>query len=332
MSEFPLVTLIVPIYNAAPYILRCLSSIEKQDYPNLEVLLIDDCSQDRTREIILEFISDSDRFILLSHEHNKGANMARNTGLNNAKGEYIAFLDSDDWVEHDYISSMIFAARKNRMQVAACGYDHVYDGGKAESKDAFGCLTTETSFREKIALLSVSVTRRVFARELFSETGISFPETLRRADDIAVGLPLTSYANDVAIVNRPLYHYYQRSDSISNTNTAHMDYSFMDASIDLMCKRMKPGYELEAQSHAIMELLYSKPMLQLSVGFGFRRVAQESELFTNRNPNWRLNPYMSRFPLPKRLFISAIGKQQILFAWGMLKAWKMMQLFRGMRK
>ena len=97
-SEFPLVSIIVPVFNVEPYLVRCLNSVVNQNLENIEVILIYDNSSDKSFDICMQFIDENKNFSL-HHGHGKGVGSARNCGINLARGEYVFFLDSDDWVE-----------------------------------------------------------------------------------------------------------------------------------------------------------------------------------------------------------------------------------------
>ena len=116
MQNF-LVSIIIPIYKVEPYIVRCIDSVLHQTYRHLEVILVDDCTPDRSMEIAREHIEKSPlskdlRFVYLKHDHNRGLSAARNTGIDAATGEYVYFLDSDDEITEDCIESMLSIAEK----------------------------------------------------------------------------------------------------------------------------------------------------------------------------------------------------------------------------
>ena len=101
------VSVIVPIYNVEKYLKECVDSILKQSYKNIEVLLIDDCGTDNSGEIAKNYEKQDKRCIYIRREKNGGLSAARNTGIKNATGEYLAFIDSDDWVDKDFIRNML---------------------------------------------------------------------------------------------------------------------------------------------------------------------------------------------------------------------------------
>lgn len=116
----PLISVIVPVYNVEKYLVKCIDTIINQTYKNLEILLIDDGSTDNSLKICMSYAEKDSRIRVLKKE-NGGQGSARNVGLDICKGEYISFIDSDDWIEIDMMESMYEAINKNNAQLSVCG-------------------------------------------------------------------------------------------------------------------------------------------------------------------------------------------------------------------
>lgn len=125
MKNFPDVSVIVPVYNAEKTIIRCVESICKQSYRNIEIILIDDGSSDKSYEIC-EKLSCQDSRIHVYRQKNKGVSSARNNGINQAKGNYICFVDSDDWVDPDYVEILIKYMVPDGMSVSGISKIVIY--------------------------------------------------------------------------------------------------------------------------------------------------------------------------------------------------------------
>ena len=119
--EMPLVSIIVPVYNVEDYLEQCISSILEQTYKNIEVILIDDGSGDRCPDICDEFAQEDCR-IHVVHKKNAGVVSARCTGLRIAKGEYIQFVDGDDWIAKDMVHSLLFCMLEENVDLVICNY------------------------------------------------------------------------------------------------------------------------------------------------------------------------------------------------------------------
>ena len=121
---FPKISIIIPFYNVENYIEKCIKSVKNQTFTDFECILIDDESTDNSKQIAEKLIENDSRFKIIS-QLNKGLGGARNTGLDNAKGEWIAFLDSDDWWHFDFLEKMYYYATQNDVDIINCRYENV---------------------------------------------------------------------------------------------------------------------------------------------------------------------------------------------------------------
>lgn len=128
MVEEKLVSVIVAVYNIEEYLPRCVDSILAQTYENLEIVLVDDGSQDRSGSIC-DAYAEKDRRVKVIHKKNGGLSDARNAGMDAASGEYIGFVDGDDWIEPDMYRAMYYACEREKAQVAACRYKQITKSG-----------------------------------------------------------------------------------------------------------------------------------------------------------------------------------------------------------
>ncbi|MDR1651656.1 MAG: glycosyltransferase, partial [Synergistaceae bacterium] len=119
----PLISVVVPAYNSAGKIAVTLGSLIAQDYENLEIIAVNDASGDDTADVAREVLGNSSRpWKVIDHEVNRGVSVARNTGMDASRGEYLAFVDADDTVENDYISGLFRSIEATGGDVAVCGY------------------------------------------------------------------------------------------------------------------------------------------------------------------------------------------------------------------
>ena len=121
-----LVSIIIPVYNVEKYLAECIESVLKQTYQNIEILLIDDGSPDNSGKICDEY-EEKDSRVRVIHKENGGVSSARNVGLEQANGEYITFIDSDDFVSESYIEELYIALENGNSDLAFCKYNH-YNG------------------------------------------------------------------------------------------------------------------------------------------------------------------------------------------------------------
>ena len=121
MDSMDLISVVVPIYNVKDYLKRCVDSIRKQSYNNIEIILVDDGSNDGSEKIVDRF-AEQDYRIQVVHQKNQGLSGARNSGLKVASGKYIAFIDSDDFISELFIERLYYACVKNDADMAICDY------------------------------------------------------------------------------------------------------------------------------------------------------------------------------------------------------------------
>ena len=134
MKEKPLVSIIIPVYNSAPFIERCLESVLLQDYENLEIICIDDGSTDKSLELLKALKERAPNLVILEQD-NKGPGAARNLGLDKSSGEFVCFLDSDDRISENFISELLCLALRTRSDIAATSSVLLDYGNYLKEKD-----------------------------------------------------------------------------------------------------------------------------------------------------------------------------------------------------
>jgi len=132
----PLISIIIPVYNAKEYLRRCLDSILRQNYTNIEVLLIDDGSSDGSEAICDEYAL-LDKRIKVIHQKNTGVSAARNVGLDLAKGDYISFVDSDDWIENDLLETLLNISKESGSYIVVSNYTRNNKTSNKTNKDSY---------------------------------------------------------------------------------------------------------------------------------------------------------------------------------------------------
>ncbi|MDD6812335.1 MAG: glycosyltransferase family 2 protein [Lachnospiraceae bacterium] len=133
-KELPLISIIIPVYNVEKYLTRCLESVVAQTYSNLEIILVDDGSTDNSGKVCDKY-QEIDSRIKVVHKKNGGVSDARNEGIDEACGEYIAFVDSDDWVTRNYIENMYAILVKNSCDIAICDVKRTSKGDLKKSTE-----------------------------------------------------------------------------------------------------------------------------------------------------------------------------------------------------
>lgn len=207
-----MISVIVPVYNVEPYLEKCLDSIIGQTYKDLEILVIDDGSTDRSGEICDNY-AQKDKRIKVFHTENQGLSTARNLGLDHAKGEYIGFVDSDDWIEPDMYACLLKNAEQTSADIAECGVFLEYQNKTEERKKQKAELTGEKAVQALLlGKLNEGVWNKLWKRQCFDT--IRFPQG-RVFEDVATTYIVFSSADHVIAIPESKYHYLKRKDSLS---------------------------------------------------------------------------------------------------------------------
>lgn len=220
MDKEPKISVIIPIYNTAEYLPRCLDSILNNTFKNLEVLCINDGSTDESAAIIERYAIQDARVIAVN-KANAGVSAARNTGLDMATGDYIAFVDSDDWVHPQYLEILIQYANSENADIVACNFIRVSTFNIAPyvtyTHDKMACKLLPFENVVSNGFLKRLVWGRLFSKELISQ--LRFDTALMWGEDTAFNLSALLNKENLrfAWVDVPLYFYFSRDTSISNT-------------------------------------------------------------------------------------------------------------------
>ncbi|MEE1013328.1 MAG: glycosyltransferase family 2 protein [Clostridia bacterium] len=219
--EMPKISIIVPVYKVEPYLRRCVESLLNQTYRNLEIILVDDGSPDNCPQIC-DDCAQKDSRIQVIHKENGGQSSARNVGLDATTGEYIAFVDSDDFVHEDYIAYMYQLSQKYDCDIVQIEYasGNATCFPKEESDDI------QEKVCDKYAALSgfsykVIACGKLYRRETIGD--VRFPVGLVHEDD-ATYYRFAYQSKRICISNRKLYYYYMSPDSTMRNEKVRMDF------------------------------------------------------------------------------------------------------------
>ena len=214
MEKLPLISVIVPVYNVEKYLNRCVNSIANQTYKNLEIILVDDGATDSSGKLCDQLASQDER-IKVIHKMNGGLSDARNVGLSNANGEYICFIDSDDWIEKNYVQYLYELMLDNSCEIAGCSYRKCEDICK-ESESAISYESKVYGKEEAMSLLIDNLIQQVVWNKLYKKSlieDIAFAKGKYHEDEFwsyQVFARISKYVETSYIG----YNYFQRADSI----------------------------------------------------------------------------------------------------------------------
>lgn len=212
-----LVSIIVPVYNSEQYINRCLESLINQTYNNIEILVIDDGSNDEgLKEARL--YSDNDKRIRVFEKENGGSSSARNYGLDNCNGDYILFVDIDDYVELDIVEKMVKKADKNHQSIVFSNNDEIYLD-RVEYRQLFSNIQDKSKINKSIAMKEIASGRaglvccKLIPRSIVDKFNIRFDENIKMSEDQLFFLNISQYIENFYYVDENLYHYDRRNEN-----------------------------------------------------------------------------------------------------------------------
>lgn len=215
------ISVIIPVYNVEAYLNRCLDSVCNQTLSDIEIICVDDCSPDNSIDILNQYAKTDSRIKIIQKDKNGGLSAARNSGLDIAKGDYIYFLDSDDWIDLDYLDVMYNAAINHDVEVvvndnvisekkgSSIPYNHI------SSKDFTN--NTLLNAMENIDKILWNVWSKLYKKSFIDKHNFKFPEGYIN-EDLYFQLITFPYLNNIAFIKESNYHYLDRENGIMNTN------------------------------------------------------------------------------------------------------------------
>ena len=224
------ISVIVPIYKVEKYLRRCIDSIINQTFKNIEIILVNDGSPDNCPKICEEYKNKDNRIIIINQE-NQGLSAARNSGIRIARGQYLVFIDSDDYIEEDMIEYLYEGIVKYDVDISCCGYVAVYDNG---IKEKITVPSEDTIYKKEEALnilllngyIDVVAWNKLYKKELFNN--ILYP-TGKLYEDMLTTYKLISVSDKILLRPKEKYFYCKRNDSIGGNQFSNKTLELLKA-------------------------------------------------------------------------------------------------------
>lgn len=245
-NDDKVISIIVPVYNTEDYLEEALESLERQKYKNIQVIMVDDGSNDGSALICKKFALRDPRFEYI-YQENKGVSAARNNGLRHVRGDYIGFCDSDDWVDDDMYERMLYHALKEGADIVICSYvkeecTRKKEGNKEkdykiEYIDSLEAIK-ELHITQKFTGFSCT---KLFSRDILQD--IYYSEEITITEDTLVCMEAFERAKIIVYDNTPYYHYRMRKESASNCEFKESYWTVQEASrrMVVQMKRLSPS-------------------------------------------------------------------------------------------
>ena len=305
----PEITVIVPVYNVERYLDQCLDSLQCQTYPNLQVLIVNDGSTDRSPQIAWQRVQQRpDRFCLLQ-KPNGGLSDARNFAIPYATGEWIGFLDSDDYADPDYYEKMAEQMAKG-MDVVVSDIEYFYEDGRQPWRMQGLNPHAFSSVQRQAFLSPMFAWNKLYRASLFTEQGFRYP-TGTWYEDIPVTMPIFALSSHIGYQKEALIHYRQRPGSImSETASQRLKEIF-----PVMRQVRDQFHQMGIEQKYAQELEYLHiEHLRLYGMFRFLRSPLSRELYAmsqqvmrEHYPHWHRNPYLRQLSWKNRVFLRTMN-------------------------
>lgn len=319
----PAITVVVPVYNVEDYIKKCVDSVLAQSHEDFELLLVDDGSTDESGRIC-DRLAELDDRIRVIHQENMGLGGARNTGLEAAAGEWLLFLDSDDYLDSSALKTLLEAGEGFGAQIVIYGFRSVNEEGEElgvfiddiEKRQVFG------PDKRDIILGAPSACNKFYKRSLFEKTGIRFPGRVWY-EDLRTTPKLLVQAESVVCLDNAMYNYLVRPGSIMNSAAVDRNSEILDAMKDLVSYFKEEGkyedFKAELEYLAILHVYITASVRVLNADPKHRLLQELSEFMKEYFPNYKSNKYIPRLGRNKRLIMSLLDRKM----YGMIR-----QLFK----
>lgn len=308
------VSVIVPVYKVEKYLDRCLASLVNQTLDELEIIVVNDGSPDNSQIIIDHYVKSYPNRVFGYTKLNGGLSDARNFGIEYAKGTFIGFVDSDDYIEIEMFEQMYKTAQRDNADLVIC--DILYEWERPNrTVQLSGLKDFEGLSEKKRAFLSpLFAWNKLYHRKFFFEIKIRYPLNLWY-EDIPVTLPIFAHASKIAYVKKAFVHYVQRSDSIMGTgqNPKYYDiFKIIDSTLIYLKSNLLINEYYEEFEFVCIE------QLVLYGGFRFLKskeyavLLNKSFVFMNCNfTNWKQNKFITFLPLKYQIFIRFINQYSV---------------------
>lgn len=310
------ISVIIPCFNVAPYIQKCLAALDNQSYKNFDVILVDDCSKDNTIDVIEQYMQTSKLNIkILRNEVNSGPAASRSRGIKASDSDYITFCDSDDWYENDFLLKMITAIEQNHADMVFCGYNIVNENKSIEARRLEGASVIEDK-KEALSLNVDSMCMLMVRREII--VNCPWPD-IRNGEDMAMVPLLICSAKKYCVIQECLYNYLMRTSSASNVLSMKV-IDALEESFLFIKKHMPKEYYLESEYIGINNWIYASLIILFSIGFDTNKAKKILGDFETTYPNWWNNPLYNNLANYKKVVLFFARRRMFfvikIIAWG----------------
>ena len=304
-------SIIVPVYGVEKYIDKCLNSLVKQSLKEIEVIVVNDGTKDNSQKIVDKYVKKYPDKIKSYIKENGGQGSARNYGLKKATGEYIGYVDSDDFVEKDMYKKLYNKAKENNYDIVVCGNYNVSEDYQNKNIDAF--INNYNTDLENIFFGKMAVWNKIYKRDILIKNKLEFKEKVWY-EDLAFTLKAIMNSNTFAFIDEPLYDYLIREGSTMNNSNVQRNLEILDAFDDILSyiKHNKKEEYFDKVEFLAIDHIYISAIVRILKANADNKIKKETvnELicYMNKNfPNYKNNKYINTLSRNRKIIYKLIN-------------------------
>ena len=303
------ISIVIPCFQAEKYIERCLSSIVQQTYRDFDLILVNDCSIDSTFDKAKDLLKNQKIHVhFIENQVNKGPSLSRKAGIDLSDSEYIAFCDSDDWLEPDFVESLILASDNRKNDVVFCNFKSVYSFGKIVKHDIVNPIS-DLPKKQIIARAFDSLWCMMVRKRIIQS--IDFPD-IRNGEDMAIIPVIIALSESFGFVDKYLYNYSYHPGTLSKQYTSTM-IDALKTSFQYIQKKIGLNYPDETEFLGVRNYLYGSLLNLFKGPFDVSKAKSILNDFEVEYPNWDKIPFFNTLPFHKRFYLKAAKRRLFIF-------------------
>ncbi len=306
----PKYSIVTPMYNSFALMNRYFNSLADQTYKNFEVIIVDDCSTDDSYQRLCDYVKRSPLTIKVLHtEKNGGPGIARNMGMDAASGEWLTFIDNDDWVDVQLLEKIDKVI--NEYAVNAIIYDYYTTNGKDNkvAKSMYYGTEGELSISDCIKYVRNHTVGKFYKISECRKKCVKYP-SLRRCEDVAFVIRAITACEKAYYLDEPLYYYYQRPASLSNNSK--LDESDMVEAFAILENEYKETYPNELKEKSVTDILYGGLLMMCKAGKRKDEIIRYINEYESKYPEWEKCKIIDYLGSGKLLFLRMAKKRAVI--------------------
>lgn len=292
------VSVIVPVYNTEKYLKNCIDSLLKQNFEDYEIIVINDLSPGNAEEIIKSY--NDKKIVYIKNKTNKGIGYNRNLGIKKAKGEYVCFIDSDDYVREDFISKMYNYSKENNLDLCVCDYVNVDEEGNKlkEFNLSDFCITNYEENNKILCEINLAPWNKLYKKDMLVKNKIEFSETLKYEDLSFVALSIKN-SKKIGKINEQLNYYTIHNNSETTTRDKRVFDIFKQ--LDIVRNEYKSGKYLDELTASVLLNYTIQQRYQIDKDTQSKFIDDAFKYLNDNNIDYKHSEYIKNRSFLKRL-------------------------------